>query len=616
MAGFSRVQLDEIKARIDLGELVASYGYNVRRAGSSLKCCCPFHNEKTPSFVINQNEGYYHCFGCGESGTAFTFVCREEGLTFPEAVRKLAEKTGVKLEEREDPDEGKRNRLYAVMAEAAQFYHRCLGKIAEARMAREYLKLRALDGDAQEQYAIGYAPKGMAVMKKWADKHRFSLQDLADAGLVKLPEEANGEGYHRFGGRLMFTINDRQGRAVAFSGRQLIENKHSGKYVNSPETLIFKKSNVLFGFDKAAGPIAKEPHREVIICEGQIDCIRLHLCGFKNAVASQGTAFTHEHALMLKRVADTALLCFDDDDAGHKATIRTAAVLMAHDVPVRVASLPDGDDPDSFLRTKGPEKFRRMIEERAESIVNFQIRTARAKEAYPDNLDAVNRVTGAVLGTIASCSNAVLKATLLAEAAKIMKLPVQALNEELSKVKLPAQPGNAETAGEWEPAEDLEAEERLSPAEGIDARLLDPPPPAEKSLMELLSVNKGNQAIEEVLKNVLDEKFYAHGFTKRFVAAYLEHRLNDFELTLEAHEGKWFNAILMDAENINASSLPAEKQIQDRARDICSDYLVRLKYGTGDSNKQFGYTMKAKQMANMTWPKFKEFAKGLKHEQG
>ena len=303
----------------------------VRHAGSSLKACCPFHHEKTPSFNINPSRGFYHCFGCGESGDAISFVMKMDGLTFPEAAQKLAAQCGVKVEAQEDPEAGERKRLYALMAELAQFYHRCLLQTKEAQPARDYLASRDLGGQVQEDFLIGYAPNGVSVVLKWAEKHGYTPGELERAGVVKGPNRPGDAGYHRFGGRLMFTVRDRQGRVVAFSGRQLVERKNAGKYVNSPETPIFRKSNVLFGFDRAAGNIVKAPHREVICCEGQIDTIRLHMNGFATAVASQGTAFTEEHAKMISRVADAAVLMYDDDAAGHKATVKVAAMLLARD---------------------------------------------------------------------------------------------------------------------------------------------------------------------------------------------------------------------------------------------------------------------------------------------
>ncbi|MBR4894580.1 MAG: DNA primase, partial [Kiritimatiellae bacterium] len=267
--GITEATIEEIKLRTDLAELISSYGVDVRHAGSTLMACCPFHNEKTPSFNINQTKGFYHCFGCDESGDAIKFVQKMEGLSFVEAVKKLASRCGIEITERVDPEAGKRKRLYALMAELAQFYHRCLLKTKEAQIARDYLAKRNLNNEAQEEFLIGYAPNGMPTISKWAEKYCFTLEELEAAGVIKPPDRPGDGGYHRFSTRLMFTICDRQGRVVAFSGRQLIENKNSGKYVNSPETLIFKKSNVLFGFDKAATFIAKK--REVILCEGQID---------------------------------------------------------------------------------------------------------------------------------------------------------------------------------------------------------------------------------------------------------------------------------------------------------------------------------------------------------
>ncbi|MBQ6136500.1 MAG: DNA primase, partial [Kiritimatiellae bacterium] len=432
-SGISESVIEEIKARTDLADLVASYGIQVKRAGASAKACCPFHHEKTPSFNINTSRGFYHCFGCGESGDAIKFVQRQEGLTFVEAVRKLAAQCGIKVEEREDPEAGLRKRLYALMAELAEFYRRCLLGLKEAEIAREYLRSRALDGDLAESWLIGYAPKGAAPIAKWAEKHGYTMAEAEAAGVVRAPERPGDAGYHRFGGRLMFAIRDRQGRVVGFSGRQLVEDKRSGKYVNSPETPVFRKSNVLFGFDRASRAIGKDPHCEVIVCEGQIDCIRLHANGFENAVAGQGTAFTDEHVRMLKRVASQAVLVYDDDNAGHAATVKSARLLLAAGMPVRTVSLPDGDDPDSFLRRHPAQEFRAMVDG-AESIVAFQCRVERAKESNPNSIDAVARVSREVLKTISMCSSAVLKASMVGEAAKDLGLPSAALAEELAKI--------------------------------------------------------------------------------------------------------------------------------------------------------------------------------------
>ena len=186
--GITEAVVDEIKARVELSDLISSYGVAVRTAGTSKKACCPFHNEKTPSFIINDSKGYYHCFGCGESGDAIKFVQKTDGLTFVEAVKKLADMCGVTIESKEDPLAAKRKRLYALMAELAQFYRRCLQKTKEAALAREYLEKRDLGEDVQEAFLIGYAPQGIANILKWAEKYGYSLDELAAAGVVKPPE--------------------------------------------------------------------------------------------------------------------------------------------------------------------------------------------------------------------------------------------------------------------------------------------------------------------------------------------------------------------------------------------------------------------------------------------
>ena len=461
--GITESVIEEIKARIDLADLVASYGIQVKHAGGSAKACCPFHHEKTPSFNINSAKGFYHCFGCGESGDAIKFVQKQEGLTFVEAVKKLAEQCGVKVEETEDPNAGQRKRLYALMAELAAFYRRCLLQAKEGELARNYLKDRALDGAVAEDWGIGYAPNGVSNILRWAEKYKYTPEELEAAGVIKAPSRPGDNGYHRFAGRLMFPVRDKQGRVVAFSGRQLVAQKNSGKYFNSPETLIFKKSNVLFGFDRASRAIGKDSHCEVIVCEGQIDCIRLHSSGFANAVAGQGTAFTDEHVRMLKRVANQAVLVYDDDAAGHKATIRSAGMLLAAEIPVRVVSLPDGDDPDSFLRTKGAEAFRALLE-KGESIISFQCRVERAKERDPASIDAVARVSKAVLATIAACSSAVLRASMVGEASKLLGLPSAALTEELEAVrkKMAAAPRHSAPAAQESPVDEDDVDSQLS----------------------------------------------------------------------------------------------------------------------------------------------------------
>ena len=585
--------LEEIKARVDLADLVASYGIAVKHAGTTAKACCPFHNEKTPSFHINLTKGFYHCFGCGESGDAIKFVQKQEGLSFMEAVRKLGEQCGVKIEDvKPDKEKGKRTRLYALMAELAQFYHRCLGKMKAAEAARQYLVKRDLDEKVQEDFVIGYAPEGVGTIVKWAEKYGYTMEELEAAGVVKAPNRPGDLGYHRFGGRLMFTIKDRQGRVVAFSGRQIVEKKNSGKYVNSPETLIFKKSKVLFGFDRAAANIAKAPHREAIVCEGQIDTIRLHVCGFPVAVASQGTAFTEEHAKMLKKVADAVVLVFDDDAAGHKATVRTAALMLAESMPVRVVSLPGGHDPDSFLREKGHDAFQALLDG-AESIVSFQVRVMQGKEVSPKSVDALARVSRGVLGTIASAPSAVLRAGMVDEAAHLLGLPVAALQEELkgtkpaaeltkvAKVEKSAAVNEDEVADEFDAVgdEDEVIDEEL--AAGEDAAKVVPPSGREFELMDFLFIHERDEVLGKMVEEFLPREILGHDFTRGFVEAWKsefeseEDRVVAFAEGLEGVEKGWFDRVMRGSDRKEACSQTPTEVLQGFVRGLWIDYMKR-----------------------------------------
>ena len=633
--GITEATLEEIKARIDLSDLISSYGVAVKSAGASKKACCPFHHEKTPSFHINESRGFYHCFGCGESGDAIKFVQKMEGLTFVEAVKKLAEQCGIKIEEaKADPEAEKRRRLHALLAELAQFYHRCLLKAKEGQLARDYLAKRALGDAIQEDYLIGYAPNGVSNILKWAEKYRYTPEELEAAGVIKGPSGPGDRGYHRFGGRLMFSIRDKRGRVVGFSGRQLVEQKNSGKYVNSPETLVFKKSNVLYGFDKASAAIVKDPHREVIVCEGQIDCIRLQTSGFPNAVAGQGTAFTETHVTMLKKAADQVALVYDDDGAGHKATIKSARLCLAAELPVRVVSLPGGDDPDSFLRTHPAEEFRAMLEN-AESIMAFQVRAERAKETNPDSVDATKRITRELLATIAQCPSAVLRASMTGEAAKLTGLPTAALQAELDEVVARgaraavrvsrSADGGAEPVDGGSEEEDYENFEfqAANPEE-----LAIPPSGKEMAFAEFLMANEYDAELDRMLGAHLPGEVFEHPFVRRFVEVWrsecVENKdlLQAFGATLNGVERKWFDSILLGGGRVQATERDQKDVFEEFVRILWQEHLKRIRGelpATGDVEAdatRMRISMDLKRLSSARWAVVKEIVRGWRENAG
>lgn len=432
-ASLNQHVIEEIRSRTDIVEVIHAR-VPLRRAGSGYTACCPFHKEKTPSFHVNPSRQMYKCFGCGEAGDVFAFLQKHDGLTFGDALRMLGERCGVKVSfEPDDGREQNRKRLLEIHAEVAAFYRRCLLQMKEAQQARDYLASRDLPAEIAEQFQIGYAPATRDALSQFATAHRYSSEEMVAAGLLSVVERNGRNALHdRFRGRLMFPINDPQGRVVAFSGRILVKDAKAAKYVNSPETAIFIKSRTLYALDKAQRHIVAAPNRQALVCEGQIDTIRCHAAGYPTAVASQGTAFTEEHVALLKRYADSAVLVFDPDTAGQKAAVRTSGLFLAAGVPVRIARLPAGEDPDSFLRKQGPDAFRAVLAA-AEEVVPFQARLLQAVESDPSSADALGRISRGLLETVRQCGNAVHRARMLQEAAAILNLPENALGEELDR---------------------------------------------------------------------------------------------------------------------------------------------------------------------------------------
>lgn len=346
---------DEIRERIDLVELVSQY-VKLERAGKNFKGLCPFHTEKTPSFHVSPALNRFHCFGCGASGDAFSFLMRIEGLSFREAMRRLAARAGVELRAdsmpSETPDE--RDRLRRLVYAANFFYRQCLQRTPAAQ---QYLSQRGLTPETIEAFELGYAPDGWDYLLRFLQRHHFSLQDAETAGLLKMREDGSGY-YDRFRNRITFPIHDAAGRVVAFGARTM--GNEEPKYLNSPETPLFEKRNTFYGWHRARGAILRQ--RAAIIVEGYLDLIMLHQYGFTHSLATLGTAFTEEHAARLKRLAERVYLMFDSDSAGVRAALRAGEALLQADIPTFVVTLPAGEDPDSLLRTHGAEAIQRALE--------------------------------------------------------------------------------------------------------------------------------------------------------------------------------------------------------------------------------------------------------------
>jgi len=359
--------IEQIAAANDIVEVIGTY-FPLKRAGTTFKALCPFHQEKTPSFTVSPSRQTFHCFGCGAGGSVFRFVMDYEHLEFPAAVKKLAQRVGIPvIEERgtsgadEDRQHEARRVLIQLHAEAAEWFHENLVKKKVGEPAREYLKGRGIDKRIAKDWQIGFAPESWDGFLNWALERGYQPRLLLESGLVTRREEggSDNKGYDRFRNRIMFPIHNDVGEVIAFSGRILDKDAETAKYVNSPETPLFRKGRVLFGLHKTKRGLIEADC--AIVCEGQLDLITLFEAGIANVVAPQGTAFTEQQARILKRFVSEVVLCFDADAAGQKAAERSLDALLQNNLAVRVAEMPAGEDPDSMIRKRGREEFEKLV---------------------------------------------------------------------------------------------------------------------------------------------------------------------------------------------------------------------------------------------------------------
>jgi DNA primase len=381
VAQISKESVEKVLEATDIVDLIGSY-LQIKKAGSQYRANCPFHNEKTPSFYITPSSQRFHCFGCGKGGDAISFVRDHENLPFVDAIKKLAARAGIHLiEEASDPNAEQagrsRGRLMDIHREVAAFFHEQLMKNPAAQHAREYMKSRGFGSGMAANWMVGWMPDNPKFFLDWARTKKFTGRELVDCGLTSLREENNPQSglYVRFQDRLMFPVRNEIGDVIAFVGRQLRENKNSGKYINSPETAIFKKSKVFFGLDRAKKPILQE--KAALLCEGQLDTICCHEHGITHAIATSGTACTQQHAKILRRYTSNVLICFDADKAGLAATEKAFRELAPEGLAVRVVEMPAGDDPDSYLKAHGEVAFRQLLAN-AKEFFDFKLERGKA----------------------------------------------------------------------------------------------------------------------------------------------------------------------------------------------------------------------------------------------
>jgi DNA primase len=470
MAGISPTTLERIRAASDIVDIIGAH-LPLKKAGANFTALCPFHKEKSPSFNVNPHKQIFHCFGCHKGGDVFTFVKEYENIGFVDAVRRLAERAKIPLEFDQNPaaQESRhlKDQLLDIHEQLTTRWQNCLANEAAGQLARDYLVKRGVSADAIKLFRIGAAPELWDDTVNWAKSKNFDLATVEKAGLI-IRKEETGTYYDRFRGRLTFPICDEQGRVIGFSGRVLSGDEKTAKYVNSPETPIFTKSKIFFGLDKSKRAILDAGF--AIICEGQLDLIACFTNGVQNIVAPQGTAFTEQHARIIKRYANEVVLCFDSDNAGQNAIVRSLDHLLASGLAVRVAVVPSPHDPDSFIKASGGDAFRKLVES-ADGFFDYYLnRLCATSDINSDKgrLAVLRSMSEAVHKT----GNSVLIDTYAQKTALRLGVPPESVRAEFKKIPAPqfASRGNEEES--FESAEPVAETAPPSPIEFHLLRLL------------------------------------------------------------------------------------------------------------------------------------------------
>lgn len=406
----SREQIEDIRQRINLVRLVEQV-VPLKRAGRHHLGLCPFHQEKSPSFTVSEDKQLYHCFGCGVGGTVYNFLMDYYHLSFPEALQRGAELAGVELQNQSEEEakkskllSEKKKKLFHIMDLVADTYHRVLKKSPNASAARKYAESRNLSSTTLDTFKIGFSPESWDNLTRYLSAKKISLDEARQIGLIT---EKRGGGYvDFFRNRLIFPIRDGEGRTIGLGGRVL--GSGQPKYLNSPQSLLFDKGKNLFGIYEAQEAIRK--HKSVIVTEGYMDQIALYQAGVHNVVATLGTALTEYHAKLLRRHTHRVTLVFDGDSAGVKATLKAMRPLMSEGLSANVVELPEGEDADSYVKTHGPEKFRKLVEN-AKPVMKFYIdRFYLAERDVVKKSEAIKEM----MGLVNSC-DALLKEALVKE---------------------------------------------------------------------------------------------------------------------------------------------------------------------------------------------------------
>ena len=429
--GFSSEFLDRVRAKNDIVDVVSKY-VTLTRRGLNFWACCPFHNEKTPSFSVKQDGQFFKCFGCGESGNVFTFIMKMENVDFPTSVEILAKNAGLELPTDTENEEMKkrkheRDRVYAVLKATTEFYHKNLLENPESEQAK-YLKERGLSREMIEKFQIG-ASLNFDSLPEHLRKLGFTAKEMMSAGVVGTGDD--NRIYDFYGKRLIFPIFNSFGDVVAYSGRSVTPSPEHTKYKNTPQTIVFNKSEILFGYNFARDLKKEHMLDTLVIVEGHIDVIACHQVGITNTIGCMGTALTTLHAKKIKQLVDNVILCLDGDNAGSMATYKAIDVLKQVGLNIRVVRLVGAKDPDEFIKKFGKDNFLEVLTNSI-NCVDF-ILTDSAKKYNLENNSEKNQYVQEALNYISKFSTPAEQEIYLKEVQKLVKIPIDALRKSMQK---------------------------------------------------------------------------------------------------------------------------------------------------------------------------------------
>ncbi|MGE7666517.1 DNA primase [Ureibacillus composti] len=554
--------IEQIRSQSEIVDVIGEY-MQLTKKGRNWFGLCPFHGENTPSFSVSQDKQIFHCFGCGAGGNVITFVMDIENVTFPDAVIKLGSRAGIHLDIQND-SMAKNTSQYSAREEkmieahefAAQMYHHLLMNTEDGEEALNYLLKRGFTKEHIETNGIGWSLPVWDTLSILLEKKGFDLEDMAECGLI-IQKESDHTYFDRFRGRIMFPIRNDNGKIIGFSGRIITPSENDAKYLNSPETPIFHKSQVLFNLDKARTSIRK--NRQVILMEGFIDVLAANQAGVYNAVATMGTSLTTQHVTKLKRLVDKIILCYDGDHAGWEAAKRAADMLHAEKLNVEVALLPEKLDPDDYIRKYGTESFVNQVIEKPHAYIAFMMMHARKNKNFQFENDILQYIQE-VLEQLVGRSSPIERDLYIKQLSSETNISEDAIYAQYRKLE----------------ADDVKSNKRfeqtnLQPSK-IDVQPKKPLNATERAERLLLShMLRNAEVVERIINSDEPQPFARDEYIAvfvRLIGFYEEHLSADYQRFLEVLDDPELRKIVMEAALVEQDPDHVEAEISDSLRQL------------------------------------------------